>query len=49
MIDKYVKIFGIRKSSLVFLSEEYEAGSADNFIRELMIKVINAFEAEAKR
>lgn len=49
VIDKYVKVFGIRKSSLVRLSEEYEAGLADNFIRELMIKVINAFEAEAKR
>lgn len=49
VIDQYAKVFGIRKSSLMLLSEEYEAGSADDFIRKLMIKLINAFEAETIR
>lgn len=47
LLNRYADVFGIRTSSLVLLSEEYKANNAENFIRNLMIRLINKMGSEA--
>ena len=49
LLNRYAKVFGIRLSSLMMLSEEFQESKAENFIRELMIKLINRMENETMR
>lgn len=46
LLNRYADVFGIRMSSLVLLSEEYKASKSENFIRNLMIKLINKMGSE---
>lgn len=47
LLNRYAEVFEIRPSSLMLLSEEYKASKAENFIRNLMIKLINKMGSEA--
>lgn len=48
LLDRYAEVFGIRTSSLLLLSEEFKATKAENFIRSLMIKLINKMGTESE-
>lgn len=46
LLEKYSKIYGIKLSSLILLSEQFEEaekeGKGNNFIRSMMLGLINA-------
>lgn len=46
LLEKYSKIYGIKLSSLILLSEQFEEaekeGKGSNFIRSMMLGLINA-------
>lgn len=48
LLNRYAEVFGIRTSSLVLLSEEFKTTKAENFIRSLMIKLINKMGSDVE-
>ena len=51
LLKKYADVFGIKLSSLMLLSEQYpdNKSKAEDFIRELMIKLINSLGKEVMK
>lgn len=46
IIEKFAKVFGIKKSSLIRMSEEFESSTEEDFIRNLMMGLVNHYEKE---
>ena len=53
LLEKYSKIYGIKLSSLILLSENYEeannSNKSDKFIRSMMIKLIEKMTPDLEK